>query len=84
VKVKFGILLDMILKVIKADYINDYSIKLKFNNGNEKVVNLKNELFGEVFEPLNDLIFFKNFIINCNTISWSNGADFAPEFLYDL
>lgn len=74
----------MILKVIQAEYINDYSIKVIFNNGNEKVVNLKNELFGVVFEPLKDLKLFKNFSINCNTISWSNGADFAPEYLYEL
>ena len=74
----------MVLKIIKADYANDYNIKLTFNNGAEKTVNLKNELYGTVFEPLKDKEYFKQFYIDCNTISWSCGADFAPEYLYDL
>lgn len=74
----------MILKITKAEYINDYNIKVFFNDGLMKVINFKNELYGTVFEPLKDKEFFKQYIINCNTISWSNGADFAPEYLYDL
>ena len=74
----------MILKVIKAEYINEYIVKVFFNNGKEKTIDLKNELFGEVFEPLKNLDLFKSFSINCNTISWTNGADFAPEYLYEL
>ena len=74
----------MILKVIKADYITDYSVKLKFNDGLEKIIDLKKELYGSVFEPLGDKEYFQKFYIDCNTISWPNGADFAPEYLYEL
>ncbi|HPI20562.1 MAG TPA: DUF2442 domain-containing protein [Candidatus Kapabacteria bacterium] len=74
----------MILKIIKAEYINDYCIKVFFNDGLEKIVDLKNELYGTVFEPLKEMNIFKNFHIDCNTISWQNGADFAPEYLYEL
>ena len=28
-----------------------------------------------------DLKFFRQFLIRYNTLSWENGADFAPEFL---
>ena len=28
--------------------------------------------------------YIKTFIIKYNTIEWSNGADFAPEFLLEL
>jgi hypothetical protein len=72
----------MILQVIKAEYLKDYTIKIYFNNGDEKIVDLSNELYGTVFEPLKNTNYFKNFSICCNTISWPNGADFAPEYLY--
>jgi hypothetical protein len=74
----------MILKIIKAEYIDRYWVKLFFNDGVEKTVNLEKELYGKIFEPLNDIDIFKNFTIDCNTISWQNGADLAPEYLYHL
>ena len=44
-------------------------------------MDLSDELDGLVFEPLKDLKFFRQFLIRYNTLSWENGADFAPEFL---
>jgi hypothetical protein len=48
-------------------------------------VDLKDELYGEVFEPLKDLERFKCFKVDpaLETFVWDNGADLAPEFLYD-
>ncbi len=75
----------MILHVKEARYLHDYVIWLRFNDGAEGEVNLKDELYGEVFEPLKDLEMFKSFRVDpvLETIVWENGADFAPEFLYD-
>jgi hypothetical protein len=73
-----------IIKVVKADYINGYKIALKFSDGKENIVDLKDELWGEVFEPLKDINYFKSFTLNPFTIEWENGADFSPEFLYEL
>ncbi len=72
------------IKVIKAEYLNDYKIQIEFNNGFRNTIDLKEELWGKVFEPLNDLDYFKNFKLNPFTIYWENGADFSPEFLYEL
>ncbi|MFT7460885.1 MAG: hypothetical protein ACI909_003575, partial [Planctomycetota bacterium] len=36
----------------KAEYIGDYRIKVIFEDGMEGVINMENELWGEVFEPL--------------------------------
>ncbi|MDI6716509.1 MAG: DUF2442 domain-containing protein [Actinomycetota bacterium] len=71
----------MVPWVIKAKYIKDYKIWLAFNDGAEGEVDLSTELEGEIFEPLKDVSFFKNFKIIGHTLAWENGADFAPEFL---
>ncbi|MBI4646771.1 MAG: DUF2442 domain-containing protein [Bacteroidia bacterium] len=74
----------MFLEVIKAEYIKEYKVKLWFNNGDERIVDLKRRLKGKVFEPLKDKEYFRNFTIKFNTIEWQNGADFAPEYLYKI
>lgn len=74
----------MLLEIVKAKYLGDYKILLDFNDGVSKAVDLKDELNGKVFEPLKEREFFKNFYIKFNTIEWENGADFAPEYLYQI
>ena len=72
----------MILQITEAMYLDDYKIKLIFNQKIERLVDLEVELNGEIFEPLQNKEYFKSFFIDCGTISWSNGADIAPEYLY--
>ena len=74
----------MFLEVSKASYLGDYRILLTFNNDETKIVDLQNELNGIVYEPLRRLDYFKNFQIKYNTIEWDNGADYAPEYLYEI
>jgi len=74
----------MFLEITQASYINDYKLLLKFSNGAEMTVDLENELTGSVFKPLKDKSKFRKFSIVFNTIEWENGADFAPEYLYEL
>lgn len=72
------------MEILKAEYLDDYKVKLLFNNGETKIVDLSRSLNGSVFAPLKDIDFFKNFSIKFNTIEWENGADFAPEYLYEI
>lgn len=74
----------MLVKVINARYVKDYEIEFTFNDGIKKIIDLKNEIEGPIFEPLKNKEYFKFFKTNRWTIEWENGADFAPEFLYDL
>jgi len=74
----------MFLEVKKAHYIKDFKLLLEFNNGVEMTVDLENELNGTVFIPLKDMEYFKRFSIHFNTVEWENGADFAPEFLFQI
>lgn len=74
----------MFLEVSKAEYLDGYRLRLLFNNGETRIVDLASSLRGEVFVPLKDIDYFKKFSIKFNTIEWENGADFAPEFLYQI
>jgi len=71
----------MFVHVIEARYVRNHTIWLRFNDGAEGEVDLSQELEGEVFGPLRDVERFKRFSIACHTLTWDNGADFAPEFL---
>ncbi len=74
----------MFLHLTEADYLEDYKLKVKFNNGAEGIVDLEKELYGEVFETLKDKKLFQDFTLTGRTIEWSTGADFAPEYLYEI
>jgi len=55
-----------------------------FRHGVARCTNLEPELWGEVFEPLKDPAFFARAAIDpaLGVVTWPNGADFSPEFLY--
>ena len=75
----------MIPKVTEAKYIENYRIWIRFADGKAGVIDLSEELWGPIFEPLKDLATFRNVRVHpeLETLSWPNGADFAPEFLYE-
>jgi len=75
----------MFLHVKEARYLRDYVVWLRFNDGAEGEIDLEDELQGEVFEPLKDKLLFQEFRVDpeLETIVWKNGADLAPEFLYE-
>jgi hypothetical protein len=75
---------DEILWVTNAEYAQEYRLLLTFSDNNTKLVDLKNHLYGEVFEPLKDTEKFKQFKLSDWTVEWENGADYAPEFLYEI
>jgi len=70
-------------RIIDARYVDRYTIWLKFNDGAEGEVDLKDELWGPIFEPLKSIDRFRKFSLHpdLHTITWENGADFSPEFL---
>jgi len=76
----------MLPKLKEVKYPGGYRVWLKFADGVDGVVDLESELWGDVFEPLKDLSRFSemNFNDELGTITWPNGADFSPEFLYKL
>jgi hypothetical protein len=74
----------MYYTVIDAKYVHGFTIWAKFADGSEGEIDLADELWGPVFEPLKDVNYFRTFsIAEYGTICWPNGADIAPEFLYE-
>jgi hypothetical protein len=39
---------------------------------------------GQVFIPLRNIEYFKNFTIVLNTVTWPNEADVSPDYLYEV
>jgi len=69
--------------VVGAEYRGDHTIRLTFSDGVENTVDFSRWLKGPVFEPLKDPTYFERFFIEGGTVVWPNGADIAPETLYE-
>ncbi len=74
----------MLPKLKEVKYPGGYRVWLCFADGVAGEVDLESELWGEVFEPLKDGRLFSKLKMDeeLGTITWPNGADFSPEFLY--
>ncbi len=72
--------------VTSVEYVSGYKLRLEFENGSVRLVDLAAELDGEVFEPLKDRRVFRTARLNpdLDTVVWSNGADMSPDFLYKI
>ena len=72
-------------KITSAEHVAGYRLKLTFEDGRTGEVDLEDQLWGQVFEPLRDIERFKDFRVDeeLRTIVWSTGADLAPEYLYE-
>jgi Protein of unknown function (DUF2442) len=74
----------MYYNVIAAKVVRDHIVRVKFEDGSEGEIDLAGELWGAVFELLKDPDYFRQMTVaEYGTIAWPNGADFAPEFLYE-
>ena len=76
----------MFTRVEKLEFVKKFQLRLTFSNGSVRDVDLEKELYGEIFEPLKVQNEFDQAFLNqeTGTIEWPNGADFAPEFLYEI
>ena len=69
--------------VTRAEHRGGYAIHLTFNDGLESVVDFTRWLNGPVFEPLREPAYFQRLFVEGGTVTWPNGADIAPETLYE-
>jgi len=72
--------------VRSVQYVSGYKLRLGFDDGSVRLVDLESHLDGEMFEPLKDVKFFKTVHVHpeLDTIVWKNGADICPDFLFEI
>ena len=75
--------MDFLPRVVRAEHEEGHRIHLVFNDGTEGVVDFAAWLSGPVFEPLKEVPYFGRFFLDGGTVAWPNGADIAPETLYE-
>ena len=74
----------MLLQVQKAHYLHDYKLHIKFNDGTEGDIDLKETIFEDnrmIFKQLRRVEEFKKFKVVFNTVCWFNELDLAPEYM---
>lgn len=71
--------------VVEVRYVREYVVWLRFQDGTSGEVDIQPSFKGPVFEPLKDIEYFKKVRVDSEigTIVWPNGADVAPETLYE-
>ena len=74
----------MFFDVKEAQYIDNYKIKLRFEDGSTGIADLSDYPSKKnVFRAFLDMNYFREFRVEYGTIIWGNGElDIAPETLY--
>ena len=74
-----------IYRVESFEIISPYTLKVRFDDNTEQVIDFEPILFGELFGPLRDLNLFNQVKIDTevHTLVWPNGGDFDPATLHD-
>ena len=71
------------VSVTNVEPLDDYILKLEFNNTEIKYFDMKSYLDHGIFKDLRDISIFGSVKLFFDTINWSNGADICPDILYE-
>lgn len=70
--------------VTAVEPLVDYTLRLTFDDGSERVVDLADDLWGPMGEPLRDQHYFRQVRVDpeLRTVVWPNGFDLDPDVLH--
>jgi hypothetical protein len=74
-----------IYRVSSVEILSPYTLRVRFDDRTEQVINFEPVLAGELYKPLRDLTLFNQVRLDLevHTLVWPNGADFDPATLHD-
>jgi hypothetical protein len=72
----------MYFAVTNVTPLENYKLRLKFKNGEEKIFDMRPYLETGIFKELKDESIFKTVKVSFDTVQWDNEADIDPETLY--
>lgn len=75
-------------RVASVSVLPGHRLQVEFVDGTAGEVDLKGflcdeKIGGTVFEPLREAAFFAQASVSMGAVQWPNGADIAPDAMYD-
>ncbi len=67
---------------MKVEPKEDFILKLYFENGEQKIFDVKPYLHIGLFSELTDIELFNSVKVSFDTVMWDNELDIDPEMLY--
>ena len=72
-----------LVRVRAVEPLDNYKVRVEFEDGTQKELDLKPYLRGPIFESMrDDHSVFRSMKVQDGTIIWENGADIDPDVLY--
>ena len=74
-----------VYRVRSFEIIGAYTLRVRFDDDTEQVIDFQPVLAGELYGPLREPSLFQKVQIHpeVHTLVWPNGADFDPATLHD-
>lgn len=69
-------------RVTEVEVAAPYGLRLTFDDGVVREIDLGGELWGPMLEPLRDPAYFAQVVVDHGTVAWPNGADLDPLVLH--
>lgn len=75
----------LMVRITEFEIVDDYTIRVMFDDQTEQVINFEPVLYGYYLGPLRDLDLFNQVRLDTDfhTLVWPNEADFDPATLYN-
>jgi hypothetical protein len=71
-------------RVRSVESLDGYVLRIEFDDGMTREVDLEANLWGPLFEPLRDPLVFRQVRVDeeLGTVVWPNGADLDPDVVH--